>query len=76
MFSNSANNSISESDLRRVLASPEGKQMLALLRADGDALKLAMQAVKGGDYDAAKNALQPVLQTAEAQRLLEKLKTE
>ena len=35
-----------------------------------------MQAVKSGDYGAAKTALEPMLQTAEARRLLEKLKTE
>ena len=77
MFSNAANNSVSESDLRRVLASPEGQKLLALLRADGgSALKQAMQAVKGGDYEGAKTALDPMLQSPEARKLLEQLKTE
>ena len=77
MFSNAANNSFSESDLRRVLASAEGQRLLALLRRDGgDALRQAMQAVKRGDYDGAKTTLEPMLQSPEAQRLLDNLKTE
>ena len=76
MFSNAANNSFSESDLRRVLASPEGQKLLALLKTDSGALKQAMQAVKGGDYEGAKTALDPMLQTPEAKKLLEQLKTE
>ena len=77
MFSNAANNSVSESDLRRVLASPEGQKLLTLLRADGgSALKQAMQAVKGGDYAGAKTALDPMLQSPEAKKLLEQLQAE
>ena len=76
MFSNGANNSFSEADLRRALASAEGQRILALLRSDGGALKQAMQAVKQGDYAGAKTVLEPVLQTDEARQLLEKLKTE
>ena len=76
MFSNGANYSVSDAELRRVLASPEGQRLLAMLRTDGGALRQAMQAVKSGDYGAAKTALEPMLQTAEARRLLEKLKTE
>ena len=76
MFSNAANNSFSESYLRRVLASPEGQKLLALLRTDSGALKQAMQAVKSGDYESAKTALNPMLQTPEAKKLLEQLKPE
>ena len=77
MFSNGANYSVSDAELRRVLASPAGQRLLALLRTDGGgALRQAMQAVKSGDYGAAKTALEPMLQTAEARDLLEKLKTE
>ena len=77
MFSNGENNSFSEADLRRVLASSEGQRLLALLRTDGGgALQRAMQAVKSGDYDSARTALEPMLQTGEARMLLEKLKTE
>ena len=77
MFSNGANNSFSEADLRRALASAEGQRILALLRSDGGgALKQAMQAVKTGDYVGAKTVLEPMLQTDEARQLLEKLKAE
>ena len=76
MFSNAANNSFSESDLRRVLASPEGQKLLALLKTDSGALRKAMQAVKGGDYEGAKTALDPMLQSPEAKKLLEQLKPE
>ncbi len=76
MFSNGANNSISEAELRRALASAEGQRLLALLRTDGGgALRQAMQSVKRGDYDSAKTVLEPMLQSAEARQLLEKLKT-
>jgi hypothetical protein len=76
MFSNSANNSFSESDLRRVLATPEGQRLLALLQKDKNALRQAMDAVKTGDHDSAKTALEPMLRSAEAKDLLEKLKAE
>ncbi len=77
MFSNTANNSLpfSESDLRRVLTSPEGQKLLAILRAGGgDALAKATQAVRRGDYNAAQSVLEPMLHDPEAQALMEKLK--
>lgn len=79
MFSNAANNSGSipfqQADLARILASAEGRQLLALLRRDGGgALQQAAQAVKSGDYEAAKSALEPMLQNPEAAALLSRLK--
>lgn len=78
MFSNAANNSgslpFTQADLARALASPEGRQLLALLRRDGgDALQQAAQAVKTGNYEAAKTVLEPMLQNPEAAALLGKL---
>lgn len=78
MFSNAANNSgslpFSQADLARVLASAEGRQLLALLRRDGGgALQQAAQAVQSGDYEAAKAVLSPMLQNPEAAELLGKL---
>ena len=52
--------SFSADQLRRVLDSAEGKQLLALL-------------VKAGDHARAQAILQPVLQTEQAQALLQKL---
>lgn len=78
MFSNTANNSgaisFSEDTLRRVLASKEGRQLLALLqRTDGDSLRKAVDAVRAGDYDRAKELLSPMLRGTEAENLLGRL---
>ena len=62
--------SFSADQLRRVLGSAEGKQLLALLAADGGGrLRQAAEAVKAR----AQAILQPVLQTEQAQALLQKL---
>ena len=66
--------SFSADQLRRVLGSAEGKQLLALLAADGGGrLRQAAEAVKAGDHARAQAILQPVLQTEQAQALLQKL---
>lgn len=79
MFSNAANNSgalpFSAEDVRRVLASDEGRQLLAMLRsAGGDSLNRAMDAVRTGDVEKAKEILAPTLRDPEAARLLESLR--
>ena len=64
--------SFSADQLRRVLGSAEGKQLLALLAADGGGrLRQAAEAVKAGDHARAQAILQPVLQTEHAQALLQ-----
>ena len=66
--------SFSADQLRRVLGSAAGKQLLALLAADGGGrLRQAAEAVKAGDHARAQAILQPVLQTEQAQALLQKL---
>lgn len=66
--------SFSADQLRCVLGSAEGKQLLALLAADGGGrLRQAAEAVKAGDHTRAQAILQPVLQTKQAQALLQKL---
>ena len=66
--------SFSADQLQRVLDSAEGKQLLALLAADGGGrLRQAAEAVKAGDHTRAQAILQPVLQTEQAQALLQKL---
>ena len=66
--------SFSADQLRRVLGSAEVKQLLALLAADGGwRLRQAAEAVKAGDHARAQAILQPVLQTEQAQALLQKL---
>ena len=71
--------SFSADQLRRVLGSAEGKQLLALLALTVRALlgrrrlRQAAEAVKAGDHARAQAILQPVLQTEQAQALLQKL---
>lgn len=59
---------------RRVLASPEGRQLIQLLSRDGGAaLQQAAQALRAGDYAALQQTLAPLMQTPQAQQLLAKL---
>ena len=60
--------------LRRVLGSSEGRQLLALLSSGcGERLRQAADAAKQGDHARAMELLQPVLNTEQAQALLRKL---
>lgn len=59
--------------LRRVLASPEGKRLAALLQQDDGTLQQAMQAYRSGDTETAAALLRPLAQTSEAAALLKKL---
>ena len=66
--------SFSPEQLRRVLGSSEGQQLLALLSSGGDErLRQAADAAKQGDHARAMELLQPVLNTEQAQALLRKL---
>ena len=72
--------SFSADQLRRVLGSAEGRQLLALLGmltpqaySTAGRLRQAAEAVKAGDHTRAQAILQPVLQTEQAQALLQKL---
>lgn len=60
--------------LQRILSTPEGKRLLALLRQDGGtALRQAAAACQAGDTQGAQRILQPMVQTPEAEELLKKL---
>lgn len=66
--------SFSPEQLRRVLGSSEGRQLLALLSSGcGEHLRQAADAAKQGDHARAMELLQPVLNTEQAQALLRKL---
>ena len=66
--------SFSPEQLRRVLGSSEGRQLLALLSSGcGESLRQAADAAKQGDHARAMELLQPVLNTEQAQALLRKL---
>ena len=66
--------SFSPEQLRLVLGSSEGRQLLALLSSGcGERLRQAADAAKQGDHARAMELLQPVLNTEQAQALLRKL---
>ena len=66
--------SFSPEQLRRVLGSSEGRQLLALLSSGcGERLRQAADAAKQGAHARAMELLQPVLNTEQAQALLRKL---
>lgn len=63
-----------EKDIRRVLGSPEGQQILKLLNRDGgQALRSAADALRSGNTDEAKRILSPIMETEEASDLIHKL---
>ena len=66
--------SFSPEQLRRVLGSAEGRQLLALLSSGGgERLRQAADAAKQGDHARAMELLRPVLSTEQAQSLLRRL---
>ena len=66
--------SFSPEQLRRVLGSAEGRQLMALLASGGgERLRQAADAAKQGDHARAMALLQPILSTEQAQALLRKL---
>ena len=66
--------SFSPEQLRRVLGSAEGRQLLTLLSSGGgERLRQAADAAKQGDHARALELLRPVLSTEQAQALLRKL---
>lgn len=63
-----------EQDIRRVLGSPEGQQLLQLLNRDGgQALRQAANALRCGNTQAAMEVLAPVMNTKEASALVDKI---
>ena len=60
--------------LRSMLASKEGKQLMELLSRDGGiALRQASAAAKNGDYDRAKRIMEPLMQSPEAVWLVDEI---
>ena len=62
----------SREQAERILKSPEGQELLALLSGSGG-LQKAAEAFRKGDMAAAQEALRPALQTGKAEALLQKL---
>lgn len=64
----------SESQIRAVLGSSEGKKLMQLLQNDGgERLRQAAAAIKNGNYASAQAILEPVMQTPEALDLVSKI---
>lgn len=64
----------SPEQLRSVLASKEGKQLMQLLNRDGGAaLRQAAAAARNGDYEQAKRIMEPLMQSPEAARLVDEI---
>ena len=63
-----------EKDIKRVLGSPEGQQILRLLHRDGgQALRQAADALRSGNTEEAKRVLSPIMESEEAAGLINKL---
>ena len=59
-------------DMQRVMGSPEGKELLALLAGSG-CLQKAMEAFRKGDMNGVRAALEPAMASEKAEELLRKL---
>ena len=69
-----SDHTFSDADVKKLLQTREGMQLLQLLNRDGGAtLKEAAAALKNGDTARFQSVLTPVIQTKEAQSLLQKL---
>ncbi len=65
------NQSQQQEQLRKLLSSPQGKQLLRLLTRDGGAaMKSAGEALRRGDTDGAKSIMGPLAEDPEVQMLL------
>lgn len=64
----------SKEDMLRMVNSPAGQQLLALLRkGDGVALEQAVAQAKAGNYTQASQTLSGMLSSPEAQKLMKEL---
>ncbi len=66
------NPQFSPRDMQRVIGSPEGKELLAILAGSGG-LQKAMEAFRKGDMDGVRSALEPAMTSEKAEVLLKKL---
>ncbi len=68
------NPQFSAEQVRQILSSPEGRQLIALLNRDGGkGMQQAAAEYRKGNLAGAQEALKPLVQTAEAEALLKKL---
>lgn len=68
------NPQFSAEQVRQILSSPEGRQLIALLNRDGGkGMQQAAAEYRKGNLAGAQEALKPLVQAAEAEALLKKL---
>lgn len=68
------NNRQMMTEFQKLMSTPEGKKLVALLSSDGGkALKSAGEALKAGNETEAKEQMAPLLQSSEVQSLLKAL---
>lgn len=73
-YSENANVSFTKQQIAAVLSSPEGKELLSILSRDGGStLSQAAQALRTGNTELAKQLVSPMLQSDQAQALIEKI---
>ena len=61
-------------DAMKLAATPAGKQLIALLQqSNTSTMQKAMEQAKSGNYDQAKQMLEPLLTSPEIQNLLRQL---
>ena len=66
--------SVSAAQIRQVLESSEGRQLIAMLQKNGgQTLQSALAAAKRGDSDGAKQAMTALLEEEEAAALLRRM---
>ena len=62
---------VSANQLQEILNAPESKQLLRFLQeANGENLKMAIQAAKDGNYQSVEQLLKPSLSSDKAKRLI------
>lgn len=67
-------NNMDFSGAAKLLSSPEGRRLLALLqREGGETLQKAMALAAAGKTEEAKNLMRPLMESGEAARLLDQL---
>lgn len=72
MYEDSSKNfKISPEKMKKIVNSPEAKQLMALLQRDGgEKFRQAAAELKKGNTDAARELLRPMTETEEAEKLL------
>ena len=73
-FSKNSNFAVDPSQIRKILSSTEGAELIRLLRRDGGAgVRAAAELLRRGDAEGAKAVLSPLLQDGKSEELARSL---